>query len=583
MSNTSQKISSPTLFSNNLPQRSSPTLLYNTSLQDFSRTLFSKTSLQHSVKHPCPTLLENSLLRHSSLQHFSPTRQHFSTTLLCNTYLQHFSATLLYNTSLQHSPPTLLYSTLLQHFSATLLSTTLLYNTLVQHSSPTIFFNTLLQHFSATLLYNTSLQHSCPTLFSHNLLQHSSATLLCNTSLQSSLQYSSPTLVSTTLLYNTSLQHFSATLLYNTFVQHSSPTIFFNTLLQRFSPTLLYNTSLQHFSTTRLSNTLLPQSSSTLFCNASLQHFSTTIQHLSTTVGILRRFCHFSSTSQIAVPATTFDTVSSLRRPDTAIHQNSTCATSQNAAPTTNCKTHKHNVLRLPLENDTAPLKGFQSIAPATQHANIIATHVTVFGGNPTPADHFCRILLAPPNGRELTQYRGRRRTAADGGGRQRTQDPPSANTVQPPDPQSYGNPSLRIREQEVGELYRFTTTVLYIYLEFHHQLMATCNLKAFCTLSSPRYLTHSNATLQGTNISHLGKRKIIFKSALGKGYDSSQEGTLMGLSFSTPEVYWPQTGTKVPFLPSQIESWKHHLIGKMLKSSYQVFCFRATFVCFKI
>ena len=32
--------------------------------------------------------------------------------------------------------------------------------------------------------------------------------------------------------------------------------------------------------------------------------------------------------------------------------------------------------------------------------------------------------------------------------------------------------------------------------------------------------------TLQGTNISHLGKRKIIFKSAFLGGYVSSQEGS---------------------------------------------------------
>ena len=33
-------------------------------------------------------------------------------------------------------------------------------------------------------------------------------------------------------------------------------------------------------------------------------------------------------------------------------------------------------------------------------------------------------------------------------------------------------------------------------------------------------------ASLQGTNISHLGKRKIIFKSAFLLGYVSSQEGS---------------------------------------------------------
>ena len=35
----------------------------------------------------------------------------------------------------------------------------------------------------------------------------------------------------------------------------------------------------------------------------------------------------------------------------------------------------------------------------------------------------------------------------------------------------------------------------------------------------------YEGITLQGTNISHLGKRKIIFKSAFLGGYVSSQEG----------------------------------------------------------
>ena len=37
------------------------------------------------------------------------------------------------------------------------------------------------------------------------------------------------------------------------------------------------------------------------------------------------------------------------------------------------------------------------------------------------------------------------------------------------------------------------------------------------------------SVTLQGTNISGLRKRKIIFKNALGKGYVSSQEGIPFG------------------------------------------------------
>jgi len=39
--------------------------------------------------------------------------------------------------------------------------------------------------------------------------------------------------------------------------------------------------------------------------------------------------------------------------------------------------------------------------------------------------------------------------------------------------------------------------------------------------------------TLQGTNISHLGKRKIIFKSSFGTGYVSSQEGNQMVVGVS--------------------------------------------------
>ena len=65
------------------------------------------------------------------------------------------------------------------------------------------------------------------------------------------------------------------------------------------------------------------------------------------------------------------------------------------------------------------------------QHANAIPTHVTkrhkklLFARKSTSSRSFCHISRAQPNGRELTQYRERRRT----------QDPPSANNVQPPDP----------------------------------------------------------------------------------------------------------------------------------------------------
>ena len=38
--------------------------------------------------------------------------------------------------------------------------------------------------------------------------------------------------------------------------------------------------------------------------------------------------------------------------------------------------------------------------------------------------------------------------------------------------------------------------------------------------------------TLRGTNISHLGKRKIVFKKCLGRGYVSSHEGSTNHLSY---------------------------------------------------
>ena len=47
------------------------------------------------------------------------------------------------------------------------------------------------------------------------------------------------------------------------------------------------------------------------------------------------------------------------------------------------------------------------------------------------------------------------------------------------------------------------------------------------------------NSTLQGTNTSHLGKRKIIF----GKGYVRSQEGILIGKKTWDPGA----PSTKIP------------------------------------
>ena len=96
-----------------------------------------------------------------------------------------------------------------------------------------------------------------------------------------------------------------------------------------------------------------------------------------------------------------------------------------------NCKTHKHKVLHLPREHNRVALTRFQSIAPATQHANAIQKVC-----RKTPQNHaICEEIQLQQNGREITQYYGRRRTAANGGGRQRPQEPRSANTVQPPDP----------------------------------------------------------------------------------------------------------------------------------------------------
>ena len=56
------------------------------------------------------------------------------------------------------------------------------------------------------------------------------------------------------------------------------------------------------------------------------------------------------------------------------------------------------------------------------------------------------------------------------------------------------------------------------------------------CNLESHPFVVV--CTLQGTNISHLGKRKIIFKSALVLGYVSSQEGTIF-MFFSVLVLFW--------------------------------------------
>ena len=53
-----------------------------------------------------------------------------------------------------------------------------------------------------------------------------------------------------------------------------------------------------------------------------------------------------------------------------------------------------------------------------------------------------------------------------------------------------------------------------------------------------PAFFLH---TLPGTNISHLGNRKIIFKSTLKRGYVSFQEGKLPDLPLK------PEVPTKIP------------------------------------
>ena len=48
------------------------------------------------------------------------------------------------------------------------------------------------------------------------------------------------------------------------------------------------------------------------------------------------------------------------------------------------------------------------------------------------------------------------------------------------------------------------------------------------CFFKKREWPNSGSITLQGTNISHLGERKIIFKSAFGMGYVSSLEGKLL-------------------------------------------------------
>ena len=80
-----------------------------------------------------------------------------------------------------------------------------------------------------------------------------------------------------------------------------------------------------------------------------------------------------------------------------------------------------------------------QSIAPATQHANAIAAHVTKYHKNMAFArtSTFSRYLIVPhlANFAQCQGINAIRRTAANADERKRSQKPPSANTAQPPDP----------------------------------------------------------------------------------------------------------------------------------------------------
>ena len=120
-----------------------------------------------------------------------------------------------------------------------------------------------------------------------------------------------------------------------------------------------------------------------------------------------------------------------------------------------NCKMHKHKVLCLPRENDTVTLTRFQSIAAATQHAIIIATmsqnatKTLCLRRNPTPAHHFVAFCDRRPTARHNAILP----TQTDGSERQRSQEPPSANTGQPPRPPIInGNPSLRKTNKQTNK-----------------------------------------------------------------------------------------------------------------------------------
>ena len=66
-----------------------------------------------------------------------------------------------------------------------------------------------------------------------------------------------------------------------------------------------------------------------------------------------------------------------------------------------------------------------------------------------------------------------------------------------------------------------------------HHPPRRRKEVAPWCLIAFSSGNANTNSTLQKTNISHLGKRKIIFKSAFLGGYVSSQEGSTLKLCWS--------------------------------------------------
>ena len=99
--------------------------------------------------------------------------------------------------------------------------------------------------------------------------------------------------------------------------------------------------------------------------------------------------------------------------------------------------------------------------------------------------------------------------------------------------------------------------------------LVTSCRLEK-CNLCNYQFIyLYYIYTLQGTNISHLGKRKHIFKSAFKMGYVSSQEGIRYVCAYIYIYSIWQYESMEItgfPFcftLPSwfihtNMELWKH-------------------------